>query len=114
MSQLCLWSQRREAGRGKQTGCSGPAPGHTLRHTAQERPWPDRGRTRDSNLKTTLGCATALPPDTSGPFCLVLTPKQTRADPELEWPQRDGAPKGQIFQPPCQPHALNVTFKGTT
>lgn len=43
VSQLCLGSQGREAGRGRQAGCSGPGPGHTLGHAAQERAGPERG-----------------------------------------------------------------------
>ncbi|KAK9513126.1 hypothetical protein VZT92_006846 [Zoarces viviparus] len=56
VSQLCLWSQGREAGRGRQAGCSGSEPGHTLCHAAQEKPRSEGDR------ELGVGGETQIPP----------------------------------------------------
>lgn len=90
MTQLCLWFQWREAGRGRRAGCSGLGPGHTLCHAAQEKPLLERDRGLgcvcvcggDPKSRPPQGTSTgprghivppAQPLDTSGPLSLVRT-----------------------------------------
>lgn len=109
LSQLCLWSQGREAGRGRQAGCSGPEPGHTLCHAAQEKPRPETDRgfrgepksthpQRNFNRPQGAHCApssttwhTWSPKPGEDSFTLALccgcgATNQSAVYPELEWP----------------------------
>lgn len=118
MSQLCLWSQGREAGRGRQAGCSGPEPGHTLCHAGQRKPRSERDRGLRGNLKSGLpGPKRAiLPPpvqllDTSGPLSLARTRSPLRRlcgdKPCLRWNLSRNGLK-QLVQTLTARHSITV------